>query len=67
MEDAAVWLIGTFLCYASLNFLNPSAWIEKIQKKRTLRLEKFIGHARLCYRANQVAKKPLLGYIMNIS
>ena len=58
MEDEAVWLIGTFLHYA---------WIEKILKKRTLRLDKFIGHARLCYRANQVAKKPLLGYIMNIS
>ena len=58
MENEAVWLIGTYLHYA---------WVEKFQKKKILKIEKFIGHARLCYRANQVAKKPILGYIMNIS
>ena len=55
MENEAVWLIGTYLHYA---------WVEKFQKKKILKIEKFIGHARLCYRANQVARKPILGYFV---
>ena len=58
MENEAVWLIGTFIQFA---------WVEKLQKKRFVSIEKFIGHAKLCYKENQVAKKPVLGYLMNIS
>ena len=58
MENEAVWMIGTYIEYA---------WIEKVQKKRNINVEKLIGHFKLCYRANQVARKPSLGYIVNIS
>ena len=58
MENEAVWLIGTFIQFA---------WTEKFQKKRNVELKKFIGHAKLCYKENQAARKPLLGYLMNIS
>ena len=55
MENEAVWLIGTFIQYA---------WVEKLQRKRNVAIEKFIGHVKICYR---VAKKPLLGHFMNIN
>ena len=58
MENEAVWLIGIFIHFV---------WAEKLQKKRFVSIEKFIGHAKLCYKENQVAKKPVLGYLMNIS
>ena len=58
MENEAVWLIGTFIQYA---------WVEKLQRKRNVGIEKFIGHVKMCYRENQVAKKPMLGHFMNIN
>jgi hypothetical protein len=38
MENEAVWLIGTYIQFA---------WVEKLQKKRFVSIEKFIGHAKL--------------------
>ena len=58
MEIEAVWLIETLIQYA---------WVEKLQRKRNVGIEKFIGHVKMCYRENQVAKKPLLGHFMNIN
>ena len=53
MENEAVWLIGIFIHFV---------WTEKLQKKRFVSIEHCIGHAKLCYKENQVAKKPELGY-----
>ena len=58
MEYEVDWLLGTYL---------ELVWIEKIQKKKYLKINHLIGHTRLRYQANQVSKKPSLGFIANIS
>ena len=58
MDNEAVWLIGTFVEFV---------WVEKVQRKRLIKIDHLIGHIQLRYKANQVSRKPLLGFIMNIS
>ena len=58
MDNEAVWLIGTFVEFV---------WVEKVQRKRLIKVDHLIGHIQLRYKANQVSRKPLLGFIMNIS
>ena len=58
MDLEAVWLVGTFV---------ELVWVEKNQRKRHVKINHFIGHMKLRYQANQVSKKPLLGFIINIS
>ena len=58
MDKEAVWLVGTFV---------ELVWVEKIQRKRHVKINHIIGHLKLRYQANQVSKKPLLGFIENIS
>ena len=58
MDVEAVWLVGTFV---------ELVWVEKIQRNRNVTINHLIGHMKLCYKANQVSKKPTLGFIANIS
>ena len=58
MDYEVVWLLGTYL---------ELVWVEKIQKKKYLKINHLIGHTRLRYQANQVSKKPSLGFIANLS
>ena len=58
MDKEVVWLIGTYL---------RLVWSEKVMRKRRIGVERVIGHIKLCYKANQISKKPFLNYMMNIS
>ena len=58
MDKEAVWLIGTYV---------QLVWSEKVMRKRKFDVGKVMGHIKLCYRANQMSKKPFLNHIMNIS
>ena len=45
-----------------------AVWLlGKFQKNRKVKLNHLIGHTKLNYQANQVLRKPLLGFIANIS
>ena len=44
-------------------FFVEYVWLEKILRNKIVRLEKVIGYLKLCYRSNQVSKKPSLGHI----
>ena len=57
-DKEIIWLLGSYI---------ELAWAEKFQKKRKVKLNHLIGHLKLRYQANQVSRKPLLGYIANIS
>ena len=58
MDKEAVWLLGIYI---------ELVWVEKFQKNRKVKLNHLIGHTKLKYQANQVSRKPLLGFIANIS
>ena len=58
MDKEAVWLLGIYI---------ELVWVEKFQKNRKVKLNHLIGHTKLNYQANQVLRKPLLGFIANIS
>ena len=58
MDTEAVWLVATFVEYV---------WLEKVMRNKNVKLEHIVGHLKLRYRANQVSKKPSLGYISYIS
>ena len=53
-----MWLIGTYV---------QLVWAEKVMRKRRIDVRKVMGHVKLCYKANQISKKPFLNFIMNIS
>ena len=52
MDIEAVWLVTTFLEYV---------WLEKVK------IDHMIGFLRLRFKANQVSRKPSLGFIYLIS
>ena len=58
MDYEVVWLLGTYIEYV---------WDEKIKKKKYVKISHVIGNIRLRYQANQVSKKPSLGFIANVS
>ena len=58
MDIEAVWLVTTFLEYV---------WLEKYVKKNKVKIEHLIGFLKLRFKANQVSKKPSLGFISLIS
>ena len=58
MDNEAVWLIGTFI---------QLVWVEKFQRKINVKISHTIGTLKMLYKANQMSKKPLLGFISNIS
>ena len=58
MDMEAVWLVTTFLEYV---------WLEKYVKKNKVKIEHLIGFLKLRFKANQVSKKPSLGFISLIS
>ena len=58
MDMEAVWLVATFVEFV---------WLEKFVKKNKVKIEYLIGHLKLRYRANQVSKKPSLGFMSLIS
>ena len=58
MDLEAVWLIATFVEFV---------WIEKIKRNRNVKLEHVVGHLQLRYKANQVSRRPKLGFISCIS
>ena len=58
MDKEAVWLIGTYV---------QLVWAEKVMRKRRIGVSKVMGHVKLCYKANQISKRPHLNFIMNIS
>ena len=58
MDMEAVWLVTTFLEYV---------WLEKYVKKNKVKIEHLIGFLKLRFKANQVSKKPSLGFISMIS
>ena len=58
MDKEAVWIIGTFV---------EQVWIEKIKKKRKVKIEQIKGILKVKYQANQVSRRPFLNYIENIS
>ena len=57
MDLEIVWLLGTVVAFI---------WNEKIVRKRKVNLEHLIGHLKLEYRANQLSRKPRLGFISEI-
>ena len=57
MDLEIVWLLGTVVAFI---------WNEKIVRKRKVNLEHLKGHLKLEYRANQLSRKPRLGYISEI-
>ena len=57
-DKEAVWLIGQYI---------ELVWVEKLQKKRKVKISHLIGHLKLKYQLNQVSNKPLLGFISNVS
>ena len=54
MNLEAVWLIAT-----NVEFV----WIEKLKRNRTVKIEHIIGHSKLRYKANQVSRRPKLGFM----
>ena len=58
MDVEAVWLVATHAEFV---------WREKFMRKKMVKIEQLKGHIKLKYRANQVSKKPSLGYIFSIS
>ena len=58
MDIEAVWLLSSYLEFV---------WMEKFKRKKQVKIEHIIGHLRLRYRANQVSKKPTLGFMNLIS
>ena len=58
MDMEAVWLMTTFLEYV---------WLDKFVKKNKVKIEHLIGFMKLRFKANQVSKKPSLGFISMIS
>ena len=58
MDVEAVWLVATHAEFF---------WREKFMRKKMVKIEQMKGHIKLKYRANQVSKKPSLGYIFSIS
>ena len=58
MDIEAVWLVTTFLEYV---------WLEKFVKKHKVKIDHMIGFLRLRFKANQVSRKPSLGFIYLIS
>ena len=57
-DKEVVWLIGSYVEFV---------WVEKLQKKRKVKINHLIGHLKLRYRMNQASHKPLLGFISNVS
>jgi hypothetical protein len=53
MDLEAVWLVATFIEFV---------WLEKIMRKKIFKIEHIVGHMKLRNKANQVSKKPLLGF-----
>ena len=58
MDLEAVWLIAIFVEFV---------WIEKMKRNRIVKIEHFIGHSKLKYKANQVSRRPKLGFMSCIS
>ena len=58
MDIEAVWLISSYLEFV---------WLEKFKRKKQVKIEQIIGHLKFRYRANQVSKKPTLGFMNLIS
>ena len=58
MDMEAVWLVGTYVEFV---------WAEKVLRNKLVKLEYLVGHIKLCYRSNQVSRKPTLGHISYIS
>ena len=58
MDHEAVWLVGTYVQFV---------WVEKLQRRRHVKIGQLIGTLKLCYKANQMSRKPLLGFISNIN
>ena len=58
MDSEAVWLIGIYL---------DLIWSEKLKRRKFVKQSHLIGHVKLQYKSNNFSKKPVLGFIANIS
>ena len=58
MDMEVVWLVVTYVEFV---------WTEKFMRNKIVKLEYLMGHIKLCYRSNQVSRKPTLGHISYIS
>jgi hypothetical protein len=58
LDLEAVWLVATYLEFV---------WMEKLKRNRIVKIEHIIGHLKLRYKANQVSKRPKLGFMSLIS
>jgi hypothetical protein len=58
LDLEAVWLVATYLEFV---------WMEKLKRNRIVKIEHTIGHLKLRYKANQVSKRPKLGFMSLIS
>jgi hypothetical protein len=58
MDLEAVWLMATYVEFV---------WTEKLKRNRTVKIEHIIGHSKLRYKANQVSRRPTLGFMSCIS
>ena len=58
LDLEAVWLVATYLEFV---------WMEKLKRNRIVKIEHIIGHLKLRYKANQVSRRPKLGYMSLIS
>ena len=58
LDLEAVWLVATYLEFV---------WLEKLKRNRIVKIEHIIGHLKLRYKANQVSRRPKLGYMSLIS
>ena len=54
MDWDAVWLMATYVEFV---------WLEKLKRNRAVKIEHIIGHLKLRYRANQVSRRPQLGFM----
>ena len=54
MDLEAVWLVATFVEFV---------WLEKFMRKKIVKIEHIVGHMKMRYKANQVSRKPSLGFI----
>ena len=58
MDNEAVWLIGAYIEFV---------WLEKIMKKKVVKLQHLVGYIELKYKANKFSKKPSLDHIIGIN
>ena len=58
LDLEAVWLIATYVEFV---------WMEKLKRNRNVKIEQTIGHLKLRYKANQVSRRPKLGFMSLIS